>query len=384
VLLLTSSYAPVLGGLQTVTRQLAQGLAQRGHAVQVAANRYPRHLAAQEVLDGISVSRLLMLAPDVRAQALHRPDLLLGSLYCYPLGLRLLARLFQTFQPEVVNVHFPDAQNAFVLWLRRHFDFRLVVSLHGNDIERWTPGGPPFPARALTPLARARLAGVLQAADSVTACSAALLRTAVRFDASVERKGRVIYNGIDLARFATSDSYSHPRPYLLAVGRLTAVKGVDLLLEAFAEAAAKHSGVDLLIAGEGEAAAQLVRLTERLGLHERVVWLGRVGPEEIVRLLNGCLFFVMPSRHETFGISALEALAAGRPIIATAVGGLPEVLRGSASQCVPPDSTSLARALEDWLASPPVEEDARRVNRACAGHFAWASTLESYEAVLRG
>ena len=325
VLLLPSSYPPVLGGVQTVAHTLARNLFSQGHDVRVVTNRYPRFLPAREVIDGVPVQRWLFLTPNTGYLKRGRLDLFLGSLYFCPVVLARLVHLMQTFRPEVVNVHFPDAQVPFVLWLRRRFSFRLVVSMHGDEIERWFVNGSPcgghFPQAATR-----HLRSILRRGDAVTACSRHLLERAIQLEPSVAHKGHVIYNGVDPKRFKNKTAYRHPQPYILAYGRLIHKKGFDMLLTAFTRAIHEYNDVDLILAGDGEERKALEALASRLGLDGRVHFFGRASRNEVVRLLNGCLFVIVPSRREPFGIVALEALAAGKPVLATRVGGLEEFL----------------------------------------------------------
>ncbi len=192
ILLFPSSYAPVLGGLQTVAQALARNLSARGHSVRVVTKRYPRQLPEREMVEGVSVERWPLLRPSWRQLRQARPDLFLASLYYAPSVRNRMERLLRSFQPDVVNVHFPDAQIPFVLDLRRRFDFRLVVSLHGHDVQRFAEDEEQAPTtRALRSL--------LREADAVTACSRHLLDRACRLEPKVQAKGTVIYNGIDPA-----------------------------------------------------------------------------------------------------------------------------------------------------------------------------------------
>ena len=324
VLFLPSSYPPVLGGVQTVVHNLARHLIGQGHEVRVVSNRYPRSLPVRELLDGVPVRRWLFLKPQAGYLRRGRPDLFLGSLYFCPTTLARLIHLMQTFGPEVVNVHYPDVQVPFVLWLHRYFDFRLVVSLHGNEIERWLPGRSHAGSERLAAVHPLR--HILLRADAVTACSRHLLKRAILLEPSIARKVHVIYNGVDSKQLKNKTAHAHPQPYVLAYGRLTHQKGFDLLLRAYAQAVKKGSDVDLILAGDGEEREALEALAFRFGLDGRVHFFGRATPDEVVRLLNGCLFVVVPSRQESFGIAALEALAAGKPVLATRVGGLEELL----------------------------------------------------------
>jgi glycosyltransferase involved in cell wall biosynthesis len=333
ILLIPSTYHPIVGGVQTVTHNLAQNLLKSGHDVQVVTNCYPRSLPAHEVIDGISVRRLLFLSPRLDALKRRRPDLFLASFYFYPTTLWRLEKLMRHFRPDVVNVHFPDHQNRFVLALRRRFEFRLVVSIHGDEIERSAP------ARELRK--------ILHAADAVTACSQHLLERAIRLEPSIAAKAHVVHNGIDPKRFADKNQHIHPRPYALAFGRLTYKKGFDLLLNAFADAGAEQE-MDLIIAGKGEEQQALKQQAQQLGLERRVHFRGQADPQEVVRLLNGCRFVVVPSRREPFGIVALEALAAGKPLLATKIGGLAEFLAEvdePSVLLVKPDADDLATGL---------------------------------------
>lgn len=395
-LLITSSYLPVLGGLQIVTHTLAKQLLAEGNEVQVVTNCYPRTLTAKENLDSVPVERLLFLWPEAGYLRRLRPDLLAASCFYGPATLLRLNRIFRRFQPNVVNVHFPDLQIPFVLWLRRRFAFRLVVSLHGDEILRWMNDG-----RRSTNDKRGlgRLRAILQEADGVTACSGWLLGKAVELEPSVAAKGQVIHNGVDMERFQDRTPYRHPHPYILAYGRLTHKKGFDMLLDAFAQVQAMNPELDLILAGAGEEQEALQRQAQRLGLADRVHFFGRATPERIVHLLNGCRFVVLPSREEPFGIVALEALAAGKPLLATRVGGLPEFIVPTSvlsersgreasecqevdSQLVEPNIGGVRQGLEVWLQRHNESESWGERNRKRAISYSWDRVVNRYVEVL--
>jgi glycosyltransferase involved in cell wall biosynthesis len=388
VLILTASYVPVLGGLQTAVHSLARHLREVGHDVHVVANRYPRGLQEEETIDGVPVRRWLFLSPCWAHIRGRRPDLLLASLYYYPSGLARLRRLMRALQPDAVNVHFPDAQIPFVLALRRRFRFRLIVSLHGDDVMRYGPGSVGLEYSAPT-----RLRALLREADAVTACSPSLLDEAMRLEQTVARKGTAIFNGIDPARFQDKEVRRHPRPYVLALGRLTYKKGFDLLLEAFRQASLAHS-TDLILAGDGEERQALEAQARRLGVAERIHFHGRASPCEVVRLLNGCLFLVVPSRVEPFGIVALEGLAAGKLVLATDVGGMGQFLGqlvsskpglGAGITRVEPTADGLARGLRERLATVDTSKPmAEAMSRFVLDEYSWARVAERYQRVLAG
>lgn len=375
LLLLSTSYPPVLGGLQTVAQQVAQHMHQHGHAVQVLTMRYPRHLPPYELCDGIPIARWLMLRPNLPDLERGRLAVWLASCLYYGLTLRRLAHLMETFQPQAVNFHFPTHLTHFVLWLRRRYTFRLVVSLHGHDV---------LGDSARTAYERRQFRQLLEQADAVTACSADLLKRAIACVPSIAARAAVHYNGVDLTRFADATSFEHPRPYALYVGRLDISKGLDLLIEAFAQAAERAPELDLLLAGEGALRSTLTERLAALGLSDRVHLLGQIAPQGILRLLNGAQFVVLPSRQETFGIAAIEAMAAGKAVLATRVGGLPEVLPVPPNQLVEPEVESLRQALCLWLGDLEAVRQAGELNRIHARRFDLKYTLQQYEKTLLG
>jgi len=373
VLLMPASYPPELGGVQTVSAALATYLHDGGHAVRVLTNRYPRTLPSSEVLDKVPVDRLPFLAPARRQLRAHRPDLFLAALYCYPAAARRLHRIVREFEPDVINVHFPVAMNSFVLRLRRHHPTRLVVSLHGDDVLG-------FGRR--TPAEQRAFVAILRAADHLTACSAFLLDQARSIEPSIDAKSEVIHNGVDLMRFASPSGPVRRRRYVLSYGRQTFDKGCDLLIDAFTVVAPRFPDVDLLLAGDGVERSRLEQQAIDRGLTGRVTFYGRASPAQVVELLDDCELAVFPRRSEPFGIVALEAMAAGKAVLATSVGGLPEILPHPPNRLVEPTSEALAGALTDWLARPEDLRAAGIANRHNAAGYTWERALTSFERAL--
>jgi glycosyltransferase involved in cell wall biosynthesis len=372
ILLLPASYSPVVGGLQTVVAALAQAFDQKGHQVCVVTNKFPRRLPKRERIEGIDVCRLHFLRPRLDDLKRRRLDLFLASLYCSPASGFELERIVHSFRPDIINLHYPDAQVPFVLPLRKRFDFRLAVSLHGYDIERYC-GNEVSNYRE-----RDDLRALMRDADVVTTCSDYLLGQARKVEPSIANKVRVVANGIDPSRFTVTEQHRHPRPYVLATGRLTPAKGFDLLLTAFSQLNGRTGETDLIIAGDGELGETLRLRVRELGLADRVHFFGQASADEIVRLLNGSLFMVVPSRQEAFGVAALEGMAAGKRVLATRVGGLPEFVRGSANKLVEPTVEGLKHGLTEWLDRGDALSSLGNENRSVAADYTWERTAEEY------
>jgi len=403
ILLMSASYAPVLGGLQTVVHTLACHLCRQGHEVQVLTNRYPRSLPEIEVRDGVHIERWLFLIPSLEHFKRARLDLGLASVCYYPHTMSKLTRLFREFQPDVVNLHFPECQIPFILGMRRRFPFRLVVSLHGHEVERLFESSADKRHRSHG----VRLRRILREADAVTACSLYLLRQAGKLEPSAMQRGLAIHNGVDIERFTDKTPYQRARPYVLALGRLTRKKGFDILLQAFARVADAAPDTDVVIAGEGEERNNLEAQARDLKIQHRVHFHGKASPRDVVRLLNGAKGLVIPSRSEPFGIVALEALAAGKRVLASRVGGLRELLQefeklvgSELPECdgtgpgegarhgpvhlVEPTTEGFAQGIGFLLSVPSCARQALR----CAAHvtqqYSWARLATQYEQVLAG
>jgi glycosyltransferase involved in cell wall biosynthesis len=170
--------------------------------------------------------------------------------------------------------------------------------------------------------------------------------------------------------------------YALVAARLSPEKGIDLAIEA-----AAASGVPLRVAGEGPAAEELAELSRRLGAP--VELLGRVGRPELARLLRGAGALVLPSRYHEFApYSVLEAMAAGVPVVATRMGGVPELV--GPERCLPPgDAPALTTRLRELFDDPHRRrsEGEALLRRARGGHGQERFTralLNLYERVSAG
>jgi glycogen(starch) synthase len=364
VLLVVSSYAPNTGGLQTVTRQLARELQARAHNVTVVTNRYPRTLPPYQVLDGVPVIRWLFLAPRLRQLSNLRPDLFLAGWFCFPLTLIRLVALLRRTKPDIVNLHFVGAPALFVLLARWFLSFRLVVSLHGDDIEGLGRGNG---------FDRWVFHSILRRAEVVTACSRNLLEQAVAVEPAVRDKGRVVYNGVDLPPASATSYNSHS---LLAAGRMIPKKGFDVLLRAQARTRGEWQ---LTLIGDGPEREKLERLAGELGLNGHVKFLANQRRTQVLEAMAACDLVVVPSRQEPFGMVALEGMALGKPVVATRVGGLSEVLEGADALLVEPDDPAqLAKAIDSALERLGIEPAFGARNVACANRFSTKQMVNGY------
>lgn len=163
----------------------------------------------------------------------------------------------------------------------------------------------------------------------------------------------VIPPAVDLARISTTPAPAGTAPLVVTVAALTPEKGVDLLLRAAAELHGARRDVRWKVLGDGPERGRLEAERAALGLERVVEFAGFVTEPE--RILAGATIAVQPSRQEGFGMAVLMAMAQGVPVVATAVGGLPEALSGGGGVLVQRDDPSALAAAIMKLLDDPVE-----------------------------
>lgn len=362
ILLVTARYLPHRGGLESVVSHIAREFIRAGHTVLIVTNRYPRTLPAAEAIDGIPVRRLHFLLPNAKYLP-ARPDLWLAGLWYSFASAHALRQIIHAFRPDVINHHYLNESAEFVA---RFVGQALpwVVSLHGGDVD-----GEPFASTKN----KQRFSRLTQQATALTACSSPLAAQARALEPALQAI-TVIHNGVDVPRFQSATPFQAEHPYILAVGQLVAHKGFDLLIEAFARVAAKHPNVQLCIAGSGPQQATLEALLSQNGLSHRFSLPGKVDEATVAALMAGCLFVAMPSQRESFGMVALEAMAAGKAVLAAPVGGLTEFLPVPPNLLVPRSVDAWAATLDKWLTNPPNAEG----NQRQAAQHNWPQVAGEY------
>ena len=228
-------------------------------------------------------------------------------------------------------------------------------------------------------------AAFLRGCDAVVAPSQDLAAAARRI---ADRPVDVIPVGVDAARFAGLAREIHDGVVIGFAKWLRPIYGPDLIVEAAGLLAADTTlpRTKFRLAGDGAMGPRLLARAAELGIADRIELVGRIPWSEMPRFLAGLDIYVMPSRSESFGVGALEAAAAGLPVVATRVGGIPEaVADGETGLLVPSEDVSalaeaLARLVRDTRLRKQLGDAGRRRIEA---EFDWATTLTRFEAVAK-
>jgi glycosyltransferase involved in cell wall biosynthesis len=289
-----------------------------------------------------------------------------------------LVRFLRRERVEVLQTYFPDSSYLGILaaWLAG-VPHRLRTR---NNLGHW-----------LTPLHR-RLGRWLNALTTGSVANCAAAREALLADERPRPETVVVLeNGVDFTRFRdvppVADRAGASPRRVGVVANLRPVKGLDVFLDAAERLAVAHSDLVFSVAGEGELRGELERSARERGLASRLQLLGPV--RDVPGFLAGLDVAVLPSRAEGMSNALLEYMAAGRPVVATAVGAAPELIEdGAHGLLVPPgDAAGLAAAIDRLVRDPALAarlgDAARRRARDRYGREAMVERFTGFYERLR-
>ncbi|MGH7392636.1 MAG: glycogen synthase [Candidatus Rokuibacteriota bacterium] len=374
-LLLTREYPPhIYGGAGVVVDQLSRALARR-MSVEVRCFGAREESPADKILvRGYTPWPLLAAGQDGPRFAPALETLSIG-----------LAMARDPVDADVAHAHTWYADMAG-LWIRTLHRIPLVVTLHSMEpLRPWKADQLGSGYLLSTWIERT----AVEAADRVIAVSRTMRDDILQHFRVDPAKVVVIHNGIDPERFRRTprrealERHRVRPPYVLFVGRITDQKGIFDLLQA---APRLPAGVQVVLCASAPDTPEIEeRLRRAVPQHPNVVWIDSMVPvDEVIQLYSHAAVFACPSVYEPFGLINLEAMACETPVVASAVGGILEVVEeGVTGTLVPPSRPEeLAAALARMLADP---DRARTMGRAgrrrVEEHFSWASVAERTERV---
>jgi glycogen(starch) synthase len=299
ILYWTDGFWPRLGGIEVQSIHFIRHMQQFGHRFFVVAQQDYPSWPADEVYQNVQI---------------HRADftsMVLGKNF---LGYRKLSNTLEniknSFKPDLVHLHCCSGPTAFVFWmLKKIIDCPVVLTVHGLLVED----------NKVDPI----IEWILKGVESICCVSNALLDQLNQYvDAN---RAICIYNGLAVPTIEPTP-LEFDVPTAMMIGRLSPEKGLDTAIHAIVKVKKRIPNVRLLIVGTGPEKLTIEKLITKYELHETVELLGYVSPDEIPRMLNKASMVLTPSRFEAFCLSALQAMQMQRPVIATRIGGLAEVV----------------------------------------------------------
>jgi glycosyltransferase involved in cell wall biosynthesis len=349
-----------------------------------------RNAPQEDVLQGIKVRRfhyfwprsLERLADGAMLENLGRsPWLYLQAPFVVFFELMAALRLARAMRPDVIHAHWLVPQGIVAVLVGAILRIPVVVTAHGADVYG-------LRGRLLDAL-RKKVASRCEAVTVVSRDMAAALPHVM------SRRGerpKVMPMGVDARRFSEEPAHNgSAEQTVLFVGRLARKKGVEHLIRAFPDVLARHPNALLLVVGDGPCRRELEALSSHLRLEDRVRFAGAQPPASLPQLYRASSVFVLPSVVATSGdtdglpVVLLEAMAAGCPLVGSAVGGIPDVMiNGRTGLLVEPGvPAALATAINQVLDSPVQAERMGALARRWARRkFDWRQVAQGYARVL--
>jgi N-acetyl-alpha-D-glucosaminyl L-malate synthase BshA len=302
---------PTYGGSGVVATELGLALAAQGHQVHFISYAIPQRL--NRFVENVFFHEVEM----------SNYPLFEHSLY----GLSLTSKMLEVIEYEnldLMHVHYaiPHAVSAYLarqVLRKSKKDLKFVTTLHGTDIT--LVGLEP----SFMPIVKFSI----EESDGVTAVSR-FLKEKTLTNYNIEKEIEVIYNFIDIEKFSpvpNEELRNHIAPngekLLVHTSNFRPVKRVPDTIRILAKVQ-QEIPAKLILIGDGPDRSECERLARELGIHKDVIFLGK--QDVISEILSSSDIFLMPSQSESFGLSALEAMACGIPVISTSVGGLPELV----------------------------------------------------------
>jgi colanic acid/amylovoran biosynthesis glycosyltransferase len=284
---------------------------------------------------------------------------------------REFSATLREFRPEVLHAHFATEPTSMARQLAAELGIRFTFTAHGYDVYRRPPSD--FAARAA-------------AAGAVVTVSEANARHITKSFGVPQDCIRVIPCGVNTDQFRSQGDRPE-LPHVVCVARLNPVKNLGLLLEACAILKTRKVSFRCVVVGDGPCRSELEKTRVQLGLENEVEFVGAAQQSEVLKWWRRATIGVLTSESEGMPVCLMEAAACGVPVVATAVGGIPELVQDGVTGLLTQsgDGLALASALERLLREP---EAAARMGtaarRRAEEHFSVRSQIDQLSEVWAG
>ena len=280
----------------------------------------------------VRISNRRLTVPNDEIETIILPG---TSSVAYVYNLPRVRKIIHRIRPDIVHAQYAT---GYGLWGSCQSAAPLVLTVWGTDIED---------ALDRKPVISWLVRRALKKAQGITAASRFLVERTIEFEPSIADKIQVIPFGVPMPKISEAKPGRDDTVQLVYTKNFRPAYAPDIALEAFAAASRKNPKIRLTMVGGGPMRSDLLRLAKERGISDRVDILGWQTMDQTEKLIRQTDIMLMPSRPESFGVAALEAHSHGKPVIATRVGGIAEIVRDNVSGIlVPPDDvTAVAEAI---------------------------------------
>jgi glycosyltransferase involved in cell wall biosynthesis len=348
ILHLTEHYLPFFGGVENAVHEICKRLVRDGFDVDVVCEMDDRKIK-HEVINNVKIHRVLGFEPIKLRYSVGRvaPGMLLSTIKS---------------DADIVHAH---SYGFFPTWISIFTDKPTIITTHSD------------PAAKIYPLWDLFREIPIRLCDHVVATTEMERQHLIRRGVN-PGKISVIPNGITLPPPEAPKLNLSPMIFCLA--RLDTVhKGQDILLNAMPKILSVFPKIKLVIAGSGNDLEKLRKFAKDLDIEKNVEFKGSIDQNIKNLYLKNCDVFCVSPRTESFGIVYLEAMAYGRPVVTTRVGGVPEVVDDCAILVPPNNPDLLAEALIEVLTDKDRAEDMGKRGLKRVKHFDWDIIVRKYE-----
>jgi glycosyltransferase involved in cell wall biosynthesis len=354
IVILVSLFPPgTLGGTEIATYNLAKQLARRGHEIHVITT-HDRGLPFFRKENDFYVHRIAW--PKIRFIGI------------FSFWLQMLPKI-RAIKPDIVHAQdFTIGVPALVI--KKILKIPYVVWGRGTDVNRSSP------------FFRIIIKLLIQNADAVLALTEDMRKNLKKIN---NTEICVVPNGIDLDEYNTPISCIKNKKIILFVGRLHPVKGVPYLIIAMKSILDKIPDSKLLLVGYGNEKEMLEALTIQLGIQKHVEFVGKVTPEVVKTFMQQSDVFVLPSLSEGFPNVILEAMACGLPIVASRVGGIPDIITNEINGFLVEnkDSDEMADKIILLLGDDSLRRKICDINKNLVKKYSWHNVIVEVEKIYQ-
>jgi len=361
VLIVSKYFYPVVGGVESNAFYVARELVKKGVEVTVLASGEKR---SKEEIEGIKVIRLptwLMVGPA-------------------PISPGVFTEVLRQ-EFDIANLHDPNPSQNFFAYLALRIKRKPFVVTYHSDI---VPYSLSIKLMKFLYVHLFQRYFLFKKAKTIMPTSPQYVEISDILH-HFRHKCSIVPNGVDLAVFKPKN-IRHAGKRILFVGRLIYYKGIQYLIRAMPAILKKVPDAKLIIVGEGPLKGEWKALAKKLGVDDKIEWLGRLSNEEMLEEYQKCDVFVLPSIYKTeaFGIVLLEAMACGKPCVGTNVSGTEFVLEDAGIAVDPEDEEQLSTAIVKVLTNKKLAMEMSRKGLAKVKEFDWKKVGEKVLSVYKG